>query len=55
LWNHTYSDEAESELADLRRRELDLSQLATTDAPNDPKRMLRWTDQVFKLRRLENA
>jgi len=55
LWNHTYSEEAESELVDLQRRELELSELATTDAPNDPKRMLRWTDQVFKLHRLENA
>jgi hypothetical protein len=55
LWNHTYSEEAESELQDLERRQLELSELATTDAPNDPKRMLRWTDQVFKLRRLENA
>ena len=55
LWNHTYSEEAESEFADLQRRELELSELATTDAPNEPKRMLRWQDQVFKLHRLEIA
>jgi hypothetical protein len=55
LWNHHYSEEAESELADLQRREMEFSELATTDAPNDPKRMLRWTDQVFKLYRLEGA
>jgi hypothetical protein len=55
LWNHTYSEEAESELADIRRREMEFSEMATTDAPNDPKRMLRWTDQVFKLYRLEIA
>jgi hypothetical protein len=55
LWNHTYSEDAESELDDLQRRELEFSELATTDAPNDPVRMLRWTDQVFKLRRLESA
>jgi len=55
LWNHTYSDEAESEFEDLQRRELELSELATTDAPNDPKRLSRWQDQVFKLHRLENA
>jgi hypothetical protein len=55
LWSHTYSDEAETELADLQRRELELSELATTDAPNDPKRMLRWQDQVFRLHRLEIA
>lgn len=55
LWNHHYSEEAESDLVDLQRRELELSELATTDAPNDPKRMGRWQDQVFKLHRLENA
>ncbi len=55
LWNHTYSEEAESELADIQRREMEFSELATTDAPNDPRRMLRWTNQVFKLHRLETA
>ena len=55
LWNHTFSDEAEGELVDIQRREIEISELATTDAPNEPKRMLRWTNQVFKLRRLENA
>jgi hypothetical protein len=53
LWSHTYSDEAESELGDLQRRGLDLSELAATDAPYDPSRMLRWQDQVFKQYRLE--
>jgi uncharacterized membrane-anchored protein YhcB (DUF1043 family) len=55
LWNHTYADEAEAELTDLQRRESEISELATTDAPNDPKRMQHWTDQVFKLNRLTNA
>jgi hypothetical protein len=55
LWNHTYSDEAEAEFTEIQRREMEFSELATTDAPNDPKRMLRWTDQVFKLYRLESA
>ena len=55
LWNHTYSEEAESELADIQRREMEFSELATTDAPNEPKRLLRWQDQVFKLYRLEIA
>jgi hypothetical protein len=55
LWNHTYSEDAESELFDLQRRELEFSELATTDAPNDPKRLLRWEDQVLKLYRLEGA
>jgi hypothetical protein len=55
LWNHTYVDDAEIELDDLKRRQLELSELATTDAPNDQVRLLRWQDQVFKMHRLENA
>ena len=55
LWNHTYKDDAAAELEDLQRRELELSELATTDAPNDPKRLTRWQEQVFKLHRLESA
>jgi hypothetical protein len=55
LWSHTWSDEAPAELEDLQRRELELSELAATDAPNDPNRLSRWQDQVFKLRRLESA
>lgn len=55
LWNHTYADDAESELEDLQRREAEFSELASTDAPNDPKRMERWEDHVFKLRGLSNA
>ena len=55
LWNHWYADNAESELADLQRRGAESSGLAATDAPNDSKRMLHWTDQVFKQHRLESA
>ena len=55
LWNHTYAEDAESEFEDLQRREEEFSEIATTEAPNDGKRMLRWTDQVFKQHRLENA
>jgi hypothetical protein len=55
LWNHVYSDDAESELQDLLRRELEFSELAATDAPHDPKRVSRWQDQVFKLHHLEGA
>jgi hypothetical protein len=55
LWNHTYSDEAESELADIQRREMEFSELATTDAPNDVKRMTHWTEQVFRMHRLGTA
>ncbi len=55
LWSHTYSEEAESELEDLQRRALDLSELATTDAPNDTKRLSRWQEHVFRLHRLVGA
>ena len=55
LWNHTYSEDAEADLDSLSRRELDVSELATTDAPNDRKRLSRWQDLVFKLNRLESA
>lgn len=55
LWNHTYEDDAESQLVDLQRRETESSGLAATDAPNDSKRLLRWTDQVFRQHKLEGA
>lgn len=55
LWNHTWEDDAETQFEVLKRRELELSELATTDAPNDPRRMSRWQDQVFKLHHLTNA
>lgn len=55
LWNHTYADDAEVEFDELQRREAEFSELASTDAPNDPKRMERWEDHVFKLKGLSNA
>jgi hypothetical protein len=54
LWHNHFSENAVADLNDLQRRESEISELATTDAPNDPKRMARWQDQVFKLHRLEN-
>jgi hypothetical protein len=55
LWNHTYAEDAELELRDLEKRTLELSELATTEAPNDPKRMSHWQDRVVQLYRLEAA
>jgi len=55
LWHHHYRDEAEADLADIQRRETEISELATTDAPNDVKRMEHWQNQVFKLHRLGTA
>ena len=48
-------EEAESVLSDLRRRDLEASALATTEAPNQPKRMDRWTDHVFRAHGIMNA
>lgn len=48
LWNNLYAVDAETKFEILVRRERDLSELATTDAPNDPTRLSYWQDQVFK-------
>jgi hypothetical protein len=45
-------EEAVSVLTSLQRRSIEASQTATTDAPNDRKRMARWTDHVFESRGL---
>jgi hypothetical protein len=55
LWNHTYEDDAESIFDDLLRKERDLSELATTEAPNDPKKLGEWQDHVFRQYHLNNA
>jgi len=53
LWNHTYGDTAEQEFENLIERELSLSELAATEAPNDEARMARWQERVFALHHLE--
>jgi len=55
LWNHTYSEAAEFDLYEIQRRVSEVSEQATTDAPYDLKRLLRWQEQVFKQYRLEAA
>lgn len=55
LWNELYADDSVERFHDLIRRERDLSELATTDAPNDQKALTRWQEQVWKLYRLETA
>ena len=55
LWNHTYSEDAEAEAEDLRRREQELSLLAIRDAPNNQKALSRWQEQVWKMNRLTNT
>ena len=48
LWNRTYADDADERFDSLTRRERDLSEVATTDAPNNPERLRYWQLQVFK-------
>jgi len=55
LWNHTYTDQAESELEELFTREQDLSELACTEAPNNQQLLRKWQDHVFAQHHLPNA
>lgn len=48
LWNHAYEDSAENTFEDIARKERELSEVATTEAPNDPSRMDKWQEQVFR-------
>lgn len=42
-------------LNDLLRRDLEASKTASTEAPNDQKRIARWTAQVFSYHGLPNG
>jgi len=48
LWNHAYEESAESTFEDIARKERELSEVAATEAPNDPNRMDKWQEQVFR-------
>lgn len=48
LWDHTYEESAESAFEDITRKERELSEIATTEAPNDQGRMAKWQEQVFR-------
>lgn len=47
LWNNVYADDAGSVLDNLIRHDREISEEATTEAPNDQKRMGRWQKYVF--------
>jgi hypothetical protein len=53
LWNHAYEDGAEQELESVIAREQEPSELAISSARYDPKLLVEWEDQVFKMHRLE--
>lgn len=55
LWNHVHSEEAEADFEQLVQRERELSQLATTDAPNNVRLLEKWEDHVFRQRGLSPA
>ena len=55
LWNNVYADDAASVLDGLIRRDREISETATTEAPNDQKRMGRWQDYVFTQHGLPTA
>jgi hypothetical protein len=49
LWNHTYEENAESELDRIIQLEKEPSELAATDAPNDQELLGKWQDRVFNM------
>jgi hypothetical protein len=55
LWNSTYIDEAAAQLRTLIQRDRELSEKATTEAPNDERRMERWQDYIFRQHGLPTA
>ncbi len=55
LWNTTYAEDAGLNYDRLVSRERDLSELASTDAPNNQKRLGYWMDQVLRQHHLSNA
>jgi len=48
LWSNIHADDAAITFEVLAKRERDLSELATTDAPNNQKRLSYWQDVVFR-------
>jgi hypothetical protein len=55
LWNDVHSVDALSRLDALLARERDLSSQASTEAPNDQKRLTYWQLEVFKQHHLVSA
>ncbi len=55
LWSSLDDEGAESTFEQLSRRERDLSELATTDAPHDKRRLERWQAYVWDQRQLPTA
>lgn len=52
LWDNVHAEDAQLTFESLTRRERDLGELATTDAPNNQDRLAYWQDHVFRLHKL---
>ncbi len=49
LWNHPETDDAETQLHAIFKRESEPSELAATEAPNDPELLGQWEDRVISM------
>jgi hypothetical protein len=54
LWNHSYEDDAEDQFYRIIEGKKDISELATTSAPNDQKLMATWQLRVFAMYHLKD-
>jgi hypothetical protein len=52
LWSHAYADDAEKELDEIVKRVRESSELAATDAPNNPKLLDKREGYVFTMHHL---
>jgi hypothetical protein len=52
LWSHIVDEDAEDQLEAIIEMEREPSELATTDAPYNPKLLGDWQDRVFALHHL---
>ncbi len=52
LWNHAYDDDAEAQLDAISQREVEPSELAATEAPNDQRLLGKWQERVFSMHHL---
>ena len=55
LWDDVHVEDAELTFESLARRERDLGELATIDAPNNQERLGYWQDYVHKQHHLVGA
>ncbi len=54
LWNHVYSDDAESRMLAIQEQEKKYSEMAVSGIPYKPKRLKKWENHIFYLRNLSD-